>query len=425
MNNFKKISALNKLLLGTAGLFSLGLGLSFVFNWGITKILPQEEVGFFQYYNAIITLGMVVIPFGYQSLIQREASSLNKYSLKQFNVQTFITIAIGSICFGGIWSYGVLKLNWVNGLNDFTGLYLAILLLPTYALLTYYRALLQGQNKVYWSILPEVIFRPLTLLIVCALFYIISFKAKAHHLLLTLLITLGILIIPSAIQSKKNLPAISEKTEKPQWLKQALALLPIGLLYTINERIDIIMITKHLTASDVAVYNVAYKFAAFSAFGLVIINSVMVPLIARHFNSSEKAINLESLIKPNIRKALFISSIIAIILIVFGKHLLSLFGKDTENYSIGYISMIILIFGQIINVAIGSVGYILTMAKLEKCAIISIISSIIINVTLNYLLLPIYGIEGAAISTAFSMIVWNVLMLIFVKTKTDLNPTVF
>ena len=195
--------------------------------------------------------------------------------------------------------------------------------------------------------------------------------------------------------------------------------------HTINERIDIIMISKHLTASDVAVYNVAYKFAAFSAFGLVIINSVMVPLIARHFNSSEKAINLESLIKPNIRKALFISSIIAIILIVFGKHLLSLFGKDTENYSIGYISMIILIFGQIINVAIGSVGYILTMAKLEKCAIISIISSIIINVTLNYLLLPIYGIEGAAISTAFSMIVWNVLMLIFVKTKTDLNPTVF
>lgn len=425
MNKLKKISALNKLLVGTAGLFALGLGLSFVFNWMITKILPQEEVGFFQYYNALITLGMVVIPFGYQSLIQREASVLNKYSLKQYNFQAFITIAIGSVCFGVIWSYGVLKLNWVNGLTDFTGLYLAISLLPIYAILTYYRALLQGQNKVYWSILPEVIFRPLTLLIVCVFFYMTAFEAKAYHLLLTLLITLGILIIPSVIQSKKNLPSISEKVAKPQWLKQALALLPIGLLYTINERIDIIMISKQLTASDVAVYTVAYKFAAFSAFGLVIINSVMVPLIAKHFSSNEKAMNLESLIKPNIRKAFFVSSIIAIILIVFGKHLLSFFGKNTENYSIGYLSMIILIFGQITNVGIGSVGYILTMAKLEKLAIMSIISSIIINITLNYLLLPIYGIEGAAISTSLAMIVWNILMLIFVKIKIDLNPTVF
>ena len=65
------------------------------------------------------------------------------------------------------------------------------------------------------------------------------------------------------------------------------------------------------------------------------------------------------------------------------------------------------------------------MAKLEKLAIICILSSIIINVIFNYLLLPIYGIDGAAISTAISMIVWNLLMLIFVKIKTGLNPTVF
>lgn len=425
MNKLKKISDFNKLLAGTAGIFAFGLGLSFILNWGITKILKQEEVGFFQYYNAIITLGMVVIPFGYQSLIQREASLLNKASLKQFNIQTFITITIGSICFGSIWSYGVLYLNWVNGLNDFKGLYISLLLLPIYALLTYYRALLQGQNKIYWSILPEVIFRPLILLIVCSIFYITSFEANAYHLLLTLLITLSFLIIPSIIKSKKNLPKNSIKVENPKWFKQALAILPIGLLYTINERIDVIMISKHLTAYDTAVYTISLKFAAFSAFGLVIMNYVMVPLIAKHFKNNDKNIKLESIIKPNIRKAFFVSTIISIVLIIFGKQLLSFFGKDSENYTSGHLSMIILIIGQLTNVAIGSVGYILTMAKLEKLAIICILSSIIINVIFNYFLLPIYGIDGAAISTAISMIVWNLLMLIFVKIKTGLNPTVF
>jgi O-antigen/teichoic acid export membrane protein len=425
LSTLKKISSLNKLLAGSAGIFAFGLGLSFIFNWGITKIMHQEEVGVFQYYNAIITLGMVVIPFGYQSLIQREASKLNKVSLKQYNLQTFLTIAIGSICFGSIWSYGVLNLNWVNGLNDFKGLAIALCLLPVYAVLTYYRALLQGQNKVYWSILPEVVFRPLTLLIVCFVFYAISYETKAYHLLLTLLITLGILIIPSAIQSKKNLSSNTQKEDKPQWLKQAMALLPIGLLYTINERIDVVMISKNLSAEDIAVYIIAYKFAAFSAFGLVIINSVMVPLIAKHFNSREPAEKLEALLKPNIRKALLLSTIISIVLIVFGKHLLSFFGKDTENYTTGYFSMIVLIVGQLANVAVGSVGYVLTMAKLEKLAMVSMGVSIVINIILNYLLLPIYGIEGVAISTALGMLVWNVLMLVFVKRKTGLNPTVF
>ncbi len=425
MNCDKKISPLNKLLAGTAGILAIGLGLSFIFNWGITKILTQEEVGFFQYFISIITLGMVIIPFGYQSLIQREANKLNKIELKRFNSQTFLTIAIVSVFFGGIWYYGVTRLNWVKGLAQFEGLYISLIILPTYALLTYYRALLQGQNKVYWSVVPEVFFRPLILLIAVIVFYLISFETLAYHLLGVLFFIVLILVFPSAYQANKKLTTKVFKKEKSSWLKQSFALLPIGLLYTINERIDVIMISKYLSASSTAVYMIAFKFAAFSAFGLVTVNSVMVPLIAKHFNKQEDNEKLETLLKPNIRKAFIVSTLISITLILFGEYLLGFFGKSTENYSEGYLSMIILIIGQLANVAMGSVGYILTMAKLEKLAIISILVSIIINILLNYLLLPIYGINGAAIATGFAMLVWNGLMLIFVNKKTGLNPTVF
>lgn len=425
MNNDKKISPLNKLLAGTAGIFATGLGLSFIFNWAITKILTQEEVGFFQYFISIITLGVVIIPFGYQSLIQREANKLNKIELKRFNSQTFLTITIVSGIFGGIWYYGVTQLNWVKGLIKFEGLYISLIILPVYALLAYYRALLQGQNKVYWSVVPEVFFRPLILLITTTIFYFLSFETEAYHLLIVLLLILFILIFPSAYQANKKLTVALFTKGKSSWLKQSLALLPIGLLYTINERVDVIMISKYLSASQTAVYMIAFKFAAFSAFGLVIVNSVMVPLIAKHFNKQEENKKLEILLKPNIRKAFIVSTLISIMLILFGEYLLGCFGKSTDNYSEGYFSMTILIMGQLANVAMGSVGYILTMAKLEKLAIISIVISIIINVLLNYLLLPIYGINGAAIATAVAMLVWNGLMLIFVNQKTGLNPTVF
>lgn len=425
MSTVKKISPLNKLLAGTAGIFATGLGISFIFNWAVTKILSQEEVGFFQYYISIITLGMVVIPFGYQSLIQREANALNSKELKQFNSQAFITISIVSILFSIVWYLGVTKLNWVKGLTNFKGLYVAILILPTYSVLTYYRALLQGQNKVYWSVIPEVLFRPAILLLATTIFYLVGFKAQAHHILIVLLSIILLVVIPSALQTTKNIINKTENNVTNNWFKQALALLPIGLLYTINERIDVVMISKYLPSSQTAVYMIAYKFAVFSGFGLIIVNSVMVPLIAKHFSNQNDPKELEKLLKPNVRKALAVSLLISVVLIFFGEYLLGFFGKETDNYSIGYQSMIILMLGQLSNVAMGSVGYILTMAKREKLAITSIMISILINILLNYTLLPIYGIEGAAASTAIAMLVWNGLMFIFVKQKTGLNPSAF
>lgn len=425
MNTEKKISPLNKLLAGTAGIFILGLGLSFLFNWAITRILTQEEVGFFQYFISIITFGIAVIPMGFQSLIQREAVKLDKTQRIKINALTARVICIATLVFGLVWYIGVTQFNWVKNLKDFTGLYVSLAILPVYAFLTYYRALLQGQNQVYWSVLPEVLFRPGLLLVATIIFYLIEFDANSTHLLIVLFFILSLVLIPSVYKSKIDGDSSNLKTNKPRWLKQATTLLPIGLLYIINERIDVVMISKMIGPKDNAIYGIAFKLAAFAGFGLVIMNQVLVPQIAKHFANKQDNQSLQKIIKPTVRKALLLSVLVTVGLILIGKPLLSFFGKSTDNYSFGFTSMVILMIGQVVNVAMGSVGYILTMAKLEKYAILSIIVSISLNIVFNLTLLPIYGIEGAAIATAASMITWNLLMLIFVKRKTGINPTVF
>ena len=86
----------------------------------------------------------------------------------------------------------------------------------------------------------------------------------------------------------------SEKLpQKTNWLKQALLLLPIGLLTTVNERIDVVMVSKILGKIDNAVYGIAFKFALFSGFGLVILNQVLVPHYAKYFSSEENSKNFE------------------------------------------------------------------------------------------------------------------------------------
>ena len=420
----QKISSLIKSLVGTAGIFILGMTFSFIFNWGITKYLPQNEVGVFQYYISIITFAMIIVPLGYQSLAQREAFKLNKKSLAKLNTQATLAILFSSAIISLIWFFGVTQYSWVKNLEEYSGLIAGIIIIPVYALNVYFKAVLQAQNKIYSSIVPDVLIRPILLLFSLPLLPVLGFKITHTNLLYILLIIMIGSLIFKIFRTQKNILKGNE-TIKSNWIKQALILLPIGLISTVNERIDVIMVTKILGPESNAIYSVAFKFALFSGFGLVILNQVMVPHYANHFNTGQNNEIIQKKIKPNVRVSFFLSLLVVFFLLFLGENLLGWFGKSTENYRLGYNTMLILAFGQLFNVALGSTGYILTMAKKESLVLISIGFGVITNILLNYFLLPKLYIEGAAIATSASIIVWNIMMLIFVKIKTKINPTIF
>ena len=242
-----------------------------------------------------------------------------------------------------------------------------------------------------------------------------------------LIILTGSLIYKTVVANKVAITKTTNDSKKIYWLKQALLLLPIGLVFIINERIDVVMVTKILGPESNAIYGVAFKFAFFSGFGLVIFNQIMVPHYASYFK--EKDHNDTSIIhqkiKPNIRIAFSLSSFVVLILILLGEKLLGWFGTPNEKYNVGYYTMLILAGGQLFNVAVGSTGYILSMAKKESLVLISLGFGVITNIVLNYLLVPSLKIEGAAIATSGSIIVWNLMMLMFVKKETKINPTIF
>ena len=420
----KQISNVLKTLVGTAGIFILGMVFSFIFNWAITKYLPQKEVGVFQYYISMITFAMVIVPLGYQSLAQREAINLNKNSLKRLSTQAILAILFGSTVFSSILFFGVTKYKWVKDLEEYHSLMIGIIIIPIYALNVFFRAVLQGQNKIYSSVVPDVLIRPILLLLSLILLPFLGLEITATSLLNTLFIILFGTLIFSILRTQKNITD-EGRLVKSNWLKQALILLPIGLISTVNERIDVIMITKTLGPEANAVYSVAFKFALFSGFGLVILNQVMVPQYALYFKKNTTINLLQDKIKVNVRLSFVLSLAVVLFLLLLGKDLLNWFGKPTENYALGYTTILILAFGQLFNVAVGSTGYILTMAKKESLVMLSIGIGVLTNILLNYFLVPIMYIEGAAIATSASIIVWNIMMLIFVKTKTKINPTIF
>src|SRR5262249_24808165 len=108
-------------------------------------------------------------------------------------------------------------------------------------------------------------------------------------------------------------------------------------------------------------------------------------------------------------------------LILFGDWLLFLFGPD---FTQGRLALRILCLGQLFNVAVGSMGLqLLTMTGHERDSVLAIGISLMANLVLNSLFIPLWGLEGAAVASASSMVVWDLLIVRAVYRRLGIHCT--
>jgi O-antigen/teichoic acid export membrane protein len=101
-----------------------------------------------------------------------------------------------------------------------------------------------------------------------------------------------------------------------------------------------------------------------------------------------------------------------IFLIVFPGEVLTLFETSARS---ARVALAVLAVGQTVSAVTGSVGFLLTMSGYERIESMNTISVAILNVILNYWLILQYGLLGAALATATSFTVLNVLRLAEVR----------
>ena len=176
---------------------------------------------------------------------------------------------------------------------------------------------------------------------------------------------------------------------------------------------DVIMLGIYSNEAEVGIYSVAVKLANLTSIVLIAVNSIAAPKFVEFYSKGD----IEGFIAivQNSTKIIFFSSLpIILFLFLFSKYILILFGQKFVD---GYIALWILLIGQTVNTISGPVGYILMMIGEEKVfRNITIITSFI-NITLNYLLVQRFGINGVAFATAISLSLLNIISLIYIKTK--------
>ena len=208
-------------------------------------------------------------------------------------------------------------------------------------------------------------------------------------------------------------PEVIEDLTIRNMLKISIPLMLAQSVQFIMAWTDKLMIGNMMNAESVAVYGVAFRFSMGVSITLMAINSIASPKFA------EKYVNNDILgmgkIAMQSAKLIFWTTIpLAAILLIFPKFFMGLYGVE---FLIGFEVLRWLIIGRIVNAFSGSVGNLMQMSGQQKSYMNILIIGSVINVLLNYFLIPIYGIKGAAFASVSSLSFWNLSMVLAVKKK--------
>ena len=204
------------------------------------------------------------------------------------------------------------------------------------------------------------------------------------------------------------------------WFRVDLPLLLIVSFRLIILQSDLIMVGALLRPQDVAFYGAASKTAVLIMFCPQAISSLAAPRISS-LHVQRRRGDLQTLLSGSIRWAFWPSCIIALVLVGLGGYVLQLFGPA---FQAGYWALVILVFGYFIETCTGPGATLLSLTDHQDVCAKVYIGSALLNVLLNLILIPIFGISGAALATATSVVAAALCHLVLVNLRMGVYPSI-
>jgi O-antigen/teichoic acid export membrane protein len=265
------------------------------------------------------------------------------------------------------------------------------------------------KNFMKYSIFMFVIPNVLLLLFLVLFFYLNLFGYYAFLAFALAILVTGLLEVILVFRIKSNDEIIPYTSIT--LLKTASPLMFSGLLLYLLNWTDVIILGMMLDDKQVGIYNIAFKVGSAGFLIIVSVSTIITPKIAELYGSNKTA-ELKNLVHSSTRLIALLSIPVVLVLILFRHYILSFFGTEATP---GASTLVIVSLGVLFSAMIGNVDQIMNMTNNQK--ILRNITAVcfFVNVILNILLIPNYGIEGSAFASLVTNIIINLLCLFYIK----------
>jgi len=409
----KFLSALSAFLIGVFLARNLGLNSFGIYTLAFTTVLLL---------SVPVSLGLPNLITRYVSKykVENDLSLIKGLLIRANQLVILITIVVYIIAYI---SYIFWWKTYDNELVE-TIIY-SFLLLPILALGALRAAALRGLKFVILGQLPDTFLRNLFFLILILVYHYSGYNLspviamKMHILSAFMAFLIGAYFLYNKLgRETKNLPALYISK---YWIKQALPFSLNSGVQIIKSKLSTYILAIFGSLESVAIFDVATRGASLVAFTLDALNTAIAPYISTEFEKNN-IINLQRIVTKTSRIIFVFSLPVLLAFIIGGEYLISfLFGNE---YSSAYIPLIVLCVGQLVNAATGSVGLVLNMTNRQAYYTKIVVYMTIINTILCIPFVIWFDVEGAAILTAFIIVIQNLVLVKYVFNKLNINTTI-
>lgn len=401
---------------GVANLAIQGSRLALQMAIGIVlaRLLTLDGMGRYAFTIAIMTMAVIPAQFGMTTLLLRETAAGRALNDRQRIVEVWRlalrTASIGSLIVTVLLVWGILNFSVLIPAIDSKAFFCGLLLLPMMVAANLAEAALQGLGAPVKGALPVQIVRSALLLLAFGVSLLLGLRLNPFHAIgLQIACYAAGLIVALTLwhlEAQRHLSLMRDTPRRktlPQtsWLKTALSFVLIHGMWVVISNTDLVMLGIFSNAEQVGLYRVASSAAGMVVLGMEALNPVICERMS-WFSAREDKANLQRVAKVGVAGAVGVALVLTIVLTLWGRRvLLLLFGA---TYVEAANPLTILALSQAVHVAAGYAPSLLGMSGFEKVNLTVLAGSAMLNVVLNYLLIPAYGASGAALASAIALI---------------------
>lgn len=394
----------------------------------LARVLGAEGFGVFVFCMAVSQILAVPAMLGMQQLVVRELASYRTQGafalmrgLLRRARQSVLLASVALMLLIGTVAY--FTAGYLDALHLYA-FWIALLLVPLTALMQVHNSALRGLRWIIQGQLGQVLRPGIFLLLIGALFFYVPERLDPQHAVAMQVIGAAAALFFLLLLLRRAMPEQAKHAE-PQfqtrtWIKSAWPMLLAAGMQILNKETSVLMLGALVSTEEIGFFRVAQRGAMFIPFGLHAVNQAIAPTISDLYTKGQLQ-HLQQVVTKSARVILAYALPVALILMLGGFWLIQfIFGQE---FTPATWPLVILCAGQLVNAAMGSVGYVLTMSHNERLSAKGAAIGAIANVILNAFLVPMWGAVGAAFATTISLVIWNVLLAIWLFQKLGITTT--
>lgn len=271
----------------------------------------------------------------------------------------------------------------------------------------------QGFQTVKYATYVQYVVRPLVNLVFITVFYL--FGVEVLGAIASYILSMAFGAVLSLYYLRRIFPDLLNREARPKFESRALfkasgPMIVANITHQVNSWLALLVLGAFETARQVGIYDVAFRTAALSTLVLFAFGGIFSPMISNLYRKGFLR-DLAYLYKDVSYWSFTGALAFFLITTLLARDIMAVLGP---KFVPGWPVIVVIAAAQLFGASVGPTARVLAMTGRQRIVMFATLGSILTAAVLNLLLVPSFGIFGAAAATAAALVLVNAVTLFFV-----------